>query len=209
MKTIAHTALLACLIFAPLALGAAGNDRAAGEPVPEVTVEATRANLVKLGKEIQLAEMRFYELYNTLNKERKYAISCARHARTGSRFEHNECEPVFQSDAEAEEARQFVIAIGGGDQVTGTPGGVTGPTVAGRPPATGAVAPGSYAAASPVIEQARPGFKKNMVEVTRRSPELTRMAQEYTAMWKRYEAMYKRLKDGGPAPEERSPGSSK
>jgi hypothetical protein len=196
LKTIARTALLACVIFAPLAYSASESDPPAGQPsVPEVVVEATRANLVKLGKEIQLAELRYYELYNTLNKKREYAINCAKRARTGSRFEHNECEPVFQSDAEAEEARQFVMSMGGGDQVTGTPGGVTGPAVAGRPPATGAVAAGTYAPASPVIEQARPGFKQNMLEVTRRSPQLTKMAQDYAAMWKRYEAMYKRLKE--------------
>lgn len=210
LKTIARTTLLACVIFAPLAYSASESDPPAGQSsVPEVVVEATRANLVKLGKEIQVAELRYYELYNTLNKKREYAINCARRARTGSRFEHNECEPVFQSDAEAEQAREFMLAIGGGDQVSGTAGGVTGPAVAGRPSATGQVAMGTYAASGPVIEQARPGFKQNMLEVTRRSPELTRMAQEHLAMWKRYEAMYKKLKSSGSAPEEKSSGNAK
>jgi hypothetical protein len=209
LKTAPYAALLACLIFAPLAHGASESEPPSGQtPVPQVMVEANRANLVKLGKEIQLHEVRFYELYNTLNKDRRYAINCGKEARTGSRFEHTECQPVFVTDAEHEEAREFLIAIGGGDQASGTPGGVTGPAVAGRPAGTGPVAAGSYAAASPVIEEARPGFKQNMRDVTSRSPALTKMAQKHAAMWKRYEAMYKRLKDAPPA-EEKSSGDSK
>src|SRR5262249_24362699 len=95
-----RTALLTFLLLTPLA-------HAADNPEQEVVVAATRANLIKLGKEVQLAEYRFYKRYNDLNTVRKYIIDCTIHARTGSHFESKYCEPRYQTQLEAEEAQQF------------------------------------------------------------------------------------------------------
>jgi hypothetical protein len=195
LKAIPHVALLTCLLLAPRAQGA---DESA--PLPQVTVEATRANVAKLGKEVQMSEFRFYELYNTLNKNPDYAIKCANEAPTGSRFKRTECHPVFKIKAEEQEARDFIRAFGGGSAVSGVGAGL-GPAGT-SPPQSGA---GAFGPAIVAISAARPGFRKNMIEVTTRSPELTRLAQEHAELWNRFFALYRKLNGAGPPPEEKAP----
>ena len=145
-------------------------------PVDEVVVEATRATLVKLAKEVRLAEVRFYERYNQLNTVRDYAVNCSEEATTGTRFTLGYCRPVFQSKSTGAEGQSFAQIVG---QVgaTGTPS----------------------APASMTIAAARPGFQKNMIEVTRKNPDLTQLLNEYGERLKQYEDVYRKV-NGAPPP---------
>lgn len=197
MHSIQRMVLAVGLVLAPVAY-------ADETPLPQVVVEANRTNLAKLAKEIRDSEKRFYKRYNELNKVRDYAIKCTTEASTGTRFTRTDCQPVFQDKAQEEEARQFLAAFGSGDQVTGTPTGVTGPLHINEPPPPTSASGGSTTQAGLAIAARRPGFQKHMLEVTTQSPELTRMAQEHAELWKRYEAMYRKLNGSGPVPEEKA-----
>ncbi len=137
MDTMLATALLIGLLTAPLTEDTSSSAVASGSPpLDQVVVEATRAKLVKMSKEVRESERRFYQRYNDFNTKRDYAIKCSTEAPTGTRFRNTSCEPVFVSKADEAEARAFISAYGVGDQATGTPGGVTGPARAFDPPMT-------------------------------------------------------------------------
>jgi hypothetical protein len=204
VHSILRSLLVMGVLFAPLAQAADETPPPGGEPpVQQVVVEATRTNVAKLGKEVQMSELRFYELYNTLNKDPDYAITCANEAPTGSRFKRTACQPVFKSKAEQAEARDFIQAFGGGDSAGGTSGG---PPHALAPSAPPPVAAGTFAAANMATSAGRPGFAQNIQDVTRRSPELTKLAEEHAALWKRYYTLYRQLNGAPPLPEDRSAG---
>jgi len=193
MYAIARLVLVSGLLVAPLVY-------AAEEPIDTVTVEATRENVAKLARQVKMAQMNFYELYNQINKDRDYAIECEEAAPTGTRFKQTTCQPKFKSNAQAEEARQFLIAFSGGgsDQATGTPGGVYGPH--GLMPMPPPAAPGgSYAAA--LGDAHRPTFQKHVQELTEKNPKLMKAAQEHADLWKRYYRLYRQLNGASPLPE--------
>jgi hypothetical protein len=202
LKTILGTVLLLGLLSAPLAQGASEGVPPGGEaPLERVVVKATRENLAKLGKEIAQAEAAFYGRYNELNKKREYAVPCFNEARTGTRFKRNYCQPVFESEAHQVEARNFVMTLQVQFAGSGNPGIMAAQT-RGAPPL--AIAGGMPTApANAVIESRRPGFKKNMIEVTRNSPELIRMVGEYAALVTRWVDMNRGLKAAHSPPEEK------
>ena len=200
MESIARKLLVTGLLFAPLAQ-ASPDTTSPGSGVDQVTVEATRDNVVKLEKQVKMTELKFYELYNTLNKNRDYAIDCEDTPATGTRFKRSNCQPVFKSKAEQEEARQFLIAFGAGDQVTGTPGGVTGPAHINAPPPEPSAAASAMSSSAGPAAAGRPGFKQNMIDITKKSPELTKLAQEHAELWKRYYRLYRQLNGAGPPAE--------
>lgn len=147
----------------------------------EVVVEATRAYLTKLGKEVQLAEARFYARYNELNKKREYAVHCYDDPHTGSRFKTNYCQPQFQSDAEAREAQEFFLMLAGSnDPHSSGTGGMANPS-------------GPPLSRDPVIAARQPDFRKNMIEVVSKNPELQKMLKDHAELWKRYEDTYYKL----------------
>ena len=167
MKTTPHT-LLTFLLLSPLALGAPENDA----PIDQVVVEAKKANVVKLAKEVRLAEFRFYDLYNKLNTEPDYAVNCENEPSTGSRFTWDNCKPVFQDKAQQTEASAFGRFLQG---ISTTPGGgVAASATPGMP-------------ASMAISAGRPGFQQHMTELTRKNPELTKLLNEYAARLKQYQ----------------------
>src|SRR5262249_40418547 len=139
MFSIPRKVLVLGLLFAPLAHGASEPTSASTPPEDQVVVEAKRLTVAKMAKEIKQAELNFYELYNTLNKTRRYATECENSAATGTRFKKTTCQPTFKTEAEQQEAVEFLRAMSWGDQVTGTPGGVTGPKqmMTPLPPITG------------------------------------------------------------------------
>ncbi len=205
MHSIPRAVLIASLLFAPLAQGAETTPPGTEQPpLDQVTVEATRINVGKLAKEVQDSEYRFYKRYNQLNKNKDYAINCITEANTGSRFQKTDCQPVFKTNAERKEAQQFIEGFGFGDQVTGTPGGVGGPVHVNAPTPPPPAALGSPTSAAMDISAGRPGFSKNMQDVTRASPELTKMAEEHAALWKKYYILYRKLNGASPLPEETS-----
>jgi hypothetical protein len=188
------------LLFTPL-VHAASETTPPGGDVDQVTVEATRDNVVKLEKQVKMTELKFYELYNTLNKNRDYAIDCEDTPATGTRFKRSSCQPMFKTKAEQEEARQFLIAFGAGDQVTGTPDGVSGPLHINAPPPPPAASAGAMSSSVGPTSAGRPGFKQNMIDITNKSPELQKLAKEHAELWKRYYRLYRQLNGAGPPSE--------
>jgi len=199
MLSVSRMVLVVGLLVAPLV-------HAAQDPIDTVTVEATRENVAKLEKQVKMAQMHFYELYNQLNKDRDYAIECEEAAPTGTRFKQTTCQPKFKSNAEAEEARQFLIAFGGGDQATGTPDGVGGPAPVFRPQTPPPVAAGGAYAAAMGAASGRPGFEQHVKDLTEKNPKLLKAAQEHAELWKRYYRLYRQLNGASPLPEENEGG---
>jgi hypothetical protein len=121
MKTTRRNPLMLCLIAAPLAW----NVVAAAEvpPPDQVIVEGKRGDLIKAAKEVQLLEQRFFQRYNELNTKKNYAVRCYNEAPTGTRFKQKYCKPVYQTNAEAAEAREFMTALGRGASAGSTSGG--------------------------------------------------------------------------------------
>lgn len=226
-------ARLCCLACASFAFG--GGVLAAEVPSPDqVIVEGKRGDLVKAAKEVQLLEQRFFQRYNEINTKKDYAVRCYNEAPTGTRFKQKYCKPVYQTNAEAAEARDFITALGRGASAGSTSGGASassgvmalggasaGLTGAGGPNLTssadfsaagvgnGAVSAGAQiagtAGAAPVnfggtttasfieVENGRPDFQKNVVDVASKSPELIKLLQEHEAARKRYESLYHEL----------------
>jgi hypothetical protein len=132
LKTTSRHALLALLLFAPLAQGAPETASSGSEaPIDQFIVESNRANIVKLALQVRMAEFRFYELYNQLNTERDYAVNCVDEPSTGSRFTWDNCRPVFQDKAQTSEAQSFGRVLQGANS---TPrGGAAVPSTPGAP----------------------------------------------------------------------------
>ena len=130
--------LLIGLMFSAMGVGIIA---AAEAPLDQVVIEGKRADLVKLAQQIQLAEQRFYQRYNEINTKRAYAVRCYNEAPTGSRFKQKYCKPVYESEAEATEGREFILALGRGASAGSTSGGASasagvmgaGSNVAGMP----------------------------------------------------------------------------
>jgi hypothetical protein len=203
LKAVRGSALL-CLLSASFVQGAEPASPAGAEPVQQVTVEATRENLAKLGKEVLDAEALFYGRYNELNKTRKYAVNCYKEPSTGTRFTRRYCEPVFQNEAQLSEARSLVMGLQVHSAGSGNPGAMA--AHGGAPPSIAGGMPSMTVKS--VIEQNRPGFRKNMIEITRNSPELTRMAGDYAALVKRWSEMYRQVNGASSLPEEKNTARS-
>lgn len=163
-KTIQRAVLLSCLLLAPLA-------NAADRPTDEVVVEATRTNLTKLGEQVVIAERKVYDEYNKLNTTPDYAIKCAKQNNYNSRFTTTSCQPVFKDKAEENEYRVFMLSL------TGTMGGFSA--------GAGQV--------NALVESAKPGYQKNMIEIARKSPEMQKLLEEHSKLVKQYAAMYYKL----------------
>ena len=215
MNTIRNSLVL-CLIFAPLAY-------AADAPVDQVVVEADRANLVKLAREVQLAEQRFYARYNEINTRKKYAVRCYEEAATGTRFKQKYCKPVYETEAQAAQGREFILALGRGASAGSASGGAVassgvmgaggasggGGIGAGSGLQTGAQATSSAGNAPSIggsttesfvdIETGRPDFQKNVIEVASKSPELTKLLKEHSEARQRYDEMYRKVNGRAPA----------
>lgn len=214
MSTIGKSLVL-CLIFAPMAY-------AADAPVDQVVVEADRASLVKLARDVKLAEERFYARYNEINTKRKYKVNCTEEASTGSRFKQKLCTPVYETEAQAAQGRDFILGLGRGSSAGSASGGAVassgvmgvggasggGGIGASSPVATGAQATSTTGNAPTTggtttesfvdVETGRPGFQKNVMEVASKSPELTKLLQEYGAARERYDDVYRKVNGRGP-----------
>jgi hypothetical protein len=177
------------LVISPLA-GAADEPPSDNKP-QEVVIEATRANLNKIGNEVKLAEFKFYKRYNDFNKKREYAINCNKQAALGTRFTADICQPLYATRAEEAEAAQFMQMIGAGEL-----GFATGPTNQRQllypEPARGS-GMGGGAPAKLAIEAGKNDFQKNVIEVTNSHPELQKLLGEHARLWKQWEDLYYRV----------------
>jgi len=224
VRSIRRNVLLGLLI-APLAQGvahAAESATGSDAPVDQVIVQGTRADLVKLAQQVLMAEERFYQRYNEINTKRVYMVRCYNEAPTGTRFKQKYCKPVYENEADATEARDFMLALGrgasagstssGGVASAGVMGGGGGSGSGGSSGfATGAqatstagnasISGGGTVASFIEIETNRPDFQKNIIEVSSKSPELTKLLKEHAEAVRRYEALYKKVNGDATAAE--------
>jgi hypothetical protein len=177
-----------------VALAASQLSWAADEPSEkpqEVVIEATRANLTKLGTQVKMAEFKFYKRYNDLNKKRQYAINCTKEATVGSRFTSDICMPVYATQAQEAEAAAFMQMIG-----AGIPDGAGGPKSQRQQlydaPGQGAGMGGGMPARI-AIEAGKSDFQKNVIAVTNDHPELQKLVGEHARLWKQWEDLYYRV----------------
>lgn len=160
---------LSCLLLMPLAYAAPPDSTA----TDEVIVQATRASLVKLRKEVELAEQRFYQRYNQVNTKREYAIKCNEWAPVGTHFTQTRCEPAYEETAEHEEARDFALSVQNASMGN----------IDGGPPVPALVA----------INGGRSAFQQHVTEVARKDPELTKLLNEYGERVKRFEDVFRKV----------------
>ena len=78
------------------------------EPLPQVEVQAQRAKLSAMRKELDRLESQFFLEYNRVNSNRQWDVHCATEIPTGSHVGIRVCRPAFVSRAmqEAEAARR-------------------------------------------------------------------------------------------------------
>lgn len=77
------------------------------EVLDEVVVQGTK--LWKLREAVVDAEERFYSLYNELNKDKDFDVTCRMEAPLGTRLKKRGCHISFMEDAQAEYAQAMVI----------------------------------------------------------------------------------------------------
>ena len=237
MITIRRTVLMLCLLSAsasaPMAVSAATREGADVPPADQVIIEGRRGDLVKAAKEVRLLEQRFFQRYNELNTKKNFAVRCYNEAPTGTRFKQKYCKPVYETNAEAAEAREFITAIGRGASAGSTSGGASassgvmavggasggqtgasgpnlttgsdftigvgngamsaGAQIAGTAPVASPISGGGTTAAFIDIDNTRPDFQKNVVDVVNKHPELVKLLQEHDAARQRYESLYRQL----------------
>jgi hypothetical protein len=101
-SVIRNTGIAAALSLSLFCTGPAALAEVAGK---------NEASTTQLRQDVTTAEKKFLVLYNRLNKNRKYAISCRDEANTGSRLSKRSCSSRAEDAARAEQARAFLGAI--------------------------------------------------------------------------------------------------
>jgi hypothetical protein len=157
-------------------------------------------------------------------------VRCYNEAATGTRFKQKYCKPVYETEAQATQGREFILALGRGASAGSTSGGAVassgvmgvggasggGGIGAGSGLQTGAQANSTASSAPNLggttteafvdIDSGRPDFQKNVMEVASKSPELTKLLQEHAAARKRYDDLYNKI-NGRTQDKEAAPAS--
>ena len=103
MRSIAT--ILVLLLAAPACLQAQPN--AAQPDDPEEVIVTGNRDLLALRTRMLDAERQAYDVFNSLNDDRRFEISCTEQEATGSRFRNQLCQPAFVRNAAAEHGRAF------------------------------------------------------------------------------------------------------
>jgi hypothetical protein len=219
LKTIPRNTLLLAFLFVPLIVCAevVPPDAAA---VDQVVIKAEREKLVKLQKEVQLSEQRFYTRYNQVNTKRDYAVKCVNEADTGTRFKRSYCQPVFANKAQEEQARRAFQYLGSSSTPSSTSsaaygmhaGAMTGITGMGGTNSgedqVSLAQSSSTVTGDPAIiavEGSQADFQNNMIELTRKNPELTKLLNEHIELVKEYEATLRKVNGAEPKDAQKAP----
>ena len=86
------------------------DESASSETIEEIVVYGEKS-LIHLRHEVQRAEDRVFDVFNTLNSDDEYDIHCYREAPTGSHIHRRVCRANFVSKATAEEARALLLGL--------------------------------------------------------------------------------------------------
>jgi hypothetical protein len=68
-------------------------------------------HVYQLRTQMMEAEKQAYDIFNSLNDEPRFDISCSKHAPTGSRIEKQICLPGFQLEAYQQHALQYLETL--------------------------------------------------------------------------------------------------
>lgn len=108
-----RTATLLCVFCLPQLVLAAEPESAplapAGEKPEEVIVTGRRTRF-ELRLEMEQAERVVYNLFNELNDEPRFEISCAMHAITGTTRKSQVCQTEFERRALSQEGQDYLAA---------------------------------------------------------------------------------------------------
>jgi hypothetical protein len=176
----AAAAWLGLLLLALSARAAAASAPSGQEDsLDEAIVSASRARLTAMRAEMVRLEDQFYARYNELNGNDEFDMHCARETRTGTRLARRECRPVFETRAIEAEAVEYYWMM-----LKDPPGSASAPVPA-----------------IVTIDVKRPGFRRNMIEVTRQHPELVKLLRERAEAVRKYDATRRRLFGLKPPPD--------
>lgn len=162
------------------------------DDLDEVLIRGTR--LRELRAAIVVAENRFYQRYNDLNKVDDFDIECAQDIHTGQRVPQRRCFTKLQKKAMAQQGKEVVemfqrqaAILPDGPGQSGSGPGPAGMTGAGRPPNTDPL----------VVWLSRyDEYRENMLYLLKAHPELRRMAQDAEKAKQRYDDEYRRRMKG-------------
>ncbi len=93
---------------------AADADPLSTTPVDEEVVVRGQLSRGALRVQIEMAEEAFFGRFNDINSDDEFDIHCRRVVELGSRIPRRRCEPNFWRTAQADYARETVIALQGG-----------------------------------------------------------------------------------------------
>lgn len=86
-------------------------DPAKTASLPEEVLITGERHVYQLRTEMLEAEKQAYDIFNSLNDEPRFHISCSTHAPTGSRIKQQICLPGFQLEAYQQHALQFLETL--------------------------------------------------------------------------------------------------
>jgi hypothetical protein len=89
----------ALLITQSVSSPAAAAPRASAEPLPQVEIQAQRAKLSAMRKELDRLETQFFKEYNRVNADPEWDVHCTTEIPTGSHVGIRVCRPEFVSRA--------------------------------------------------------------------------------------------------------------
>lgn len=94
--SLKHALWLLVLLVTPLQLAVAqAEDDKRQEPIEEITSFGQKS-LLTFRHEMEVAEIKYYDLYNTLNDEDEYDVICKDEVPTASRIKRRACKGRFE-----------------------------------------------------------------------------------------------------------------
>jgi hypothetical protein len=149
-----------------------------GTPIDEVEVIGSHEKLSAMVKEYEKVEDQFYELYNTLNTDAEYTVSCGEGESHDIRRKFilggkRNCVPRFVEKAQRDEVWGLIGSSGASRR-----GGVSMTAIL-------------------VIAQKTPDYQKNMAALVRKNPKLLELLMKRGALEQRYQDARKQKFEGG------------
>lgn len=105
MRRLGRVTLLLCLPVSVLAQQ--GDTSPTAETEPEEMVIRGDSPLHQIRAQMLSAEEQVYELFNQLNDEARFNVTCDIHQPTGTRFREQACLPRFVRDATRDHGRHY------------------------------------------------------------------------------------------------------
>jgi len=125
LRILATLLLLAmCLALSNPGMAAetsASEAPASAERLPVEVIVAQPLSFKALNNLMRQAEMRMFDLFNELNDDEQYTITCYRERRTGTKIAQRICAPNFARKASSLNAQAFLADMAGNAAVRSAP----------------------------------------------------------------------------------------